>query len=636
MDNNKLKYRVAADSSGGQSAVMDFAAAELARYIKEIVQGCEVVSAESLGGSDIYLAAGDAAVARFNAGGLVYDGFAFVKREGSLVIVSRYARGVLFGVYELLYRNGCRFVKAAGVKEKIPRRKSLDLDFEGIENPDYELRNIVISAAPPLDEAWAKETTEIVDWCCKNKINAVFLHENMDNSLTGGNRAVADQVKKRGMILEFGGHNAQNFVPRELFEEKPELFHMKNGRRAKDGNFCVSSPEACDMVVEAVRDFLKKNEGIDILHLWFDDAISDSWCSCEKCRNTPPISQHYAIIEKIAGAIREEFPDVKIDMLLYHETLDEIDKISRTEDNIVGVYAPRERCYAHSLGDETCENNRKYAEALRQAADSLGKNNIEIFEYYQDCILFSKNKVVIPHVIAQDMRDYHSYGIRQMGSLSFGEYSFWAYDLNFYVYARHMFHISAKVEETIAEYIEALGMPASFREYIDKLEEYSQKYFAFCGYNKIYADIRKLPLECGYYEEHLQKIGEANKVLAEAEALLEKFRREMPGNAYLKNEADIIKITRMESEGIFLRMTARLLNYKNKGADKGESVRKLEKVKGILYGIIDFYDTIPTEVKGVQGKSLFVEHLCKDQIWTVNELMNQELGLSVSLDRSLI
>ena len=97
-----------------------------------------------------------------------------------------------------------------------------------------------------------------------------------------------------------------------------------------------------------------------------------------------------------------------------------------------------------------------------------------------------------------------------------------------------------------------------------------------------------------------------------------------------------MQITRLESEGMRLRMAIRLENAKDKTADKQKLIREFEKVKKNLYAIIRFSQTIPLEVKGVHGGKLLVEHLCKDQIWTVNELVCQELGVPVSLDRDAI
>ncbi len=617
------------------SGVLAFAAEEWVRYTSAMRKKPTENFGEDTARAEVILGSGEDFVNESGMSGkLRYDGYFIKYAEGKVRIGSYYPRGVLFGVYDILKKNGCRFIKAAGVREVIPEAEEIEVE-EGVENPDFEHRSLAISGTD-ITEDWAKETAEIVDWCCKNRINAIFLHENIDNAIRGANAEVAGEIKKRGMIFEFGGHNVQAYVDRKYFESEPELFHMKGGKREKDGNFCTSSERACEMVLAGVRQFLKENEGIDLLHLWFDDAIADSWCSCEKCAGLKPLEQQYRIIDKLYRMVSEEFPSVKIDMLLYHETLDDILQIRHREQMPIGVYAPRERCYAHHLADENCGNNKLYYQSLKDSISVFGKENIEVFEYYSDCILFSKNKTVLAHVIAQDLRDYAACGVRKITSLSFGEYGYWAYDLNTYLYARHSFCVTMDAEATIREYMEALGLNDEvFREYLRKMEEYSRLYFSFCGYEKAYADIRKLPL-CGYYEEHLKKIGQAVEVLQRAQKLLEQLRGRYPQSEYLRHEEEILQITRLESEGMRLRMAIRLENAKDKTADKQKLIREFEKVKKNLYAIIRFSQTIPLEVKGVHGGKLLVEHLCKDQIWTVNELVCQELGVPVSLDRDAI
>lgn len=615
--------------------VLQFAAEEWRRYVGMMTGR----TAENFGGdtekAELILGFGSDFIREScMEGRLRYDGYFIKKEKGKIYIGSHYQRGVLFGIYDILSRNGCRFMKAAGVKENVPET-SIIFPEEVVENPDFEHRSFTITGTEITDD-WAVETIEIVDWCCKNRLNAIFLHENIDNPIAGANSKVVAEIKKRGMLFEFGGHNVQSFVDRKYFETEPELFHLKDGKRQKDGNFCPSNEKACAMILDGIRSFLQKNKGIDILHLWFEDAISDSWCTCEKCRGMSPLQQQYKVIEQADRMVRKEFPDVRIDMLLYHETLDDILEIKHSEEMPLGIYAPRERCYAHHLADADCANNRIYYQALKDSVAVFGAENIEIFEYYSDCILFSKNKTVLPYVIAEDLKDYLACGIRKITSLSFGEYGFWAYDLNTYLYAVHSFHTQADADETIAAYLEALGLKTpEFMRYLHCLEEYSELYFSFCGYAKAYADIRKLPIGA-YYEEHLRKIGRAVEKLKKAQDILKDLMAEFPEKEYLKHEEEILKITSLESEGMQLRMAIRLKNAKDKSADKQELMHDFDKVKENLYEIIEFSRTIPKEVKGFHGGKLLVEHLCKDQIWTVNELICQELGIPVSLDRSII
>lgn len=566
---------------------------------------------------------------------LCYDGYQITPVADGWAFCSRTPRGVLFAVYDFLRSNGCRFIRAAGMREKIPQRSALSF-HERLENPDLETRGLTVGVSE-VNADWEKQTIEIVDWAAKNRLNMIFLHESIDQPFGGTNAAVAEEIARRGLLLEYGGHGIQNYIDRGMYETHPEYFIEKEGKRVSSGNFCVSSREALAIAGERLLRFLRESNKIDVLHVWFEDTIGGSWCECEKCRGKLPVQQMKEAVAYFAELVKEEFPDLRLDLLLYHDTLDSVDKIGSLPENMILEFAARERCYAHPIDAENCALNRKYLQKLDDCVKAFGGERIEIFEYYMDFILFSKVKTVLAHTIAADLRCFASRGIRRIAPLSFGLYSFWAYDVNLYVYAEHAFHTGLDADKTIAAFIADFGLPEGYGEYLRLMENFTSLYFAFCGYEHCYDDIRGLPL-CSYFGEHLKYIAQGIEVLGEASALLGQMQAAARGDAaeYLQWETKIADISLSECKGLCLRMQARLENQRTGGKERAKLLHELETVKTNLYGILSKIRKIPPAIKGVQGGTLFEEHLCKDQIWTVNELLSKEFDMDVDLDRSII
>lgn len=605
-----------------EDAVLAFAAEELKRYIlssavpaEKIILGCspQFLEAHGLGGK------------------LRYDGYGIRVYEDAVVIGSLQPRGVLFGVYHLLEENGCQFLLTAGVVHTEPMPVALVKADEGIFNPDYEIRGIAHSCGYNSED-WVREAEKIFDIYAKWGINTIFLHQGMTETMPRQNAEVIEQVKRRGLRVEYGGHLAQNYVDRSLFDSHPEYFIERNGVRTPRGNFCTSNPEAMRLFCEGIRRFMATAKGIDVLHLWFDDVVEGSWCTCDACRGLSPLDQQERIIRKVYETLAEDFPDLEIDILLYHDTLENVGQIHADIPNTIGVFAPRERCYAHCL-ENGCDCNRYYYGLLKEAAKVFG-DRVEVFEYYSDPILFSKCLTALGETIAQDLISYRRAGVKRIVNLTFGLYSNWAYGLNDYIFARHSFDTARSVEQTQREYIKLLPAPIEplFRCY-SHIADFSHKYFAFCGYNHDFSDIRKTKL-CDYFPIHMELMRKGLQDLRMARKEAEEMQK-TEDNEYLRALCNLIDVGLIEGEGLIKRMKVRWENFNKKDADKDELLALFAQVKDGLYKIIDIFKANRKYI-GVQYDDIFVEHLCKDQIWTVNELIVEELGISADLDRSKV
>ncbi len=382
---------------GPDDVVLQFARHEMARYGGRL-SGHEVEPGEPEGRENLFLRVDPSAGA----------GDAFQLRSGpeGLVIAAAASRGVLYGVYAYLESLGARFPFPGEKHEVLPRR---DLAFEGYdrrEEPSFARRGMTFSGDRQHALGW-------IDFCGKQRLNWVFHHTQFSEVWWNENRdAIWPELQKRGISLELGGHYLPHFIPREMFAEHPEWFRVVDGARTNDTNLCPSSREAMEYLQERVRQYVRAMPEADVYNVWADDTAEDAstWCACEACHGYSPSDQNLLVMNAMARAVRDIKPGAKIVHIAYHETIAPPEKVEPDPD-VVMMWAPRERCYAHALDDPNCAKNRQHARWLEALVKVFDPGQAEVFEYYPDQVVFNHMMPALADTIAGDARYYKSLGI---------------------------------------------------------------------------------------------------------------------------------------------------------------------------------------------------------------------------------
>ncbi|MBR2152928.1 MAG: DUF4838 domain-containing protein [Clostridia bacterium] len=606
--------------------VYEFAAEELSRYYAKISGEhlCRYLnSTEGEGipiflGSPKFLAENNCIVPTDK---LKYDGYFLKVTSDGIFISGLEKRSVLYGVYRLLENAGCKWMFPGEDGEIIPQISNLKFSqCEIIDNPDFEVRaSCDDTHEREIVDSYVVETMEKFDWACKNRLNSYFGGPSIHGDIFLSDWFLRE-ITKRDFILEAGGHGTVNYVDKKLFDKNPELFRMKDGVRRADGNFCSSNKEAVQMVVDGIGNLIKKIPSIKRYHIWFADTYEGSWCECEKCKNLSAAEQCFQLVNAVAKA----YPDLKIDFLLYHDSEDVSSIAEKIPENVCAEYAPRERCYAHSIADDSCERNKGYYARLKDAKQKFA--SIYPFEYYGDMILFNKMGVNMQKVIKEDFIDYKNLGVNAIKILMFNRYSWFAYKLNMITFARLCWDINADIMAIRDELCKAyFGNCYDYMMIFYEMQErFTNRMFEFCGYSEVF-DIRNItPLNKEFGKKHLSDIEDGLNILSELEFILE--------NAIIK--ADNIKVKRLLSSELacldftkdeakttykfmktrhavafedlpkdeFNKIMDELINEKNALANKGKSV--------------------PNILTGINGKCTFPDHLCKDLSDFYNHLKN--------------
>ena len=326
-------------------------------------------------------------------------GVAIDADQDRVTIRARTPRLVLDGVYTLFDRLGCVF-PAPGMPAAWRGAPPLQPGTTS-HTPTFPRRTIILG-----QDAFHDDWPAWIEWASRNRCNDIFFHDTPPSrwhreaprpasaaalAADGGSwlfelweadgADIAAEANKRGMTIQFAGHHLAALLPRDLFDSHPDWFPLRNGVRDSRYNICLATTDAQSALGEAATAFVRRFPGADTYHLWADDIRGGGWCECEGCRNLTPTDQALRATNIVARAIGAEC-GARVPFLAYRDTLAPPSTI-QPDPNVSLLWAPRERCYAHSIANPACDRNaRLYWPQFQALAAAFGNDpsRIDIFE----------------------------------------------------------------------------------------------------------------------------------------------------------------------------------------------------------------------------------------------------------------
>ena len=303
-----------------------YAANELCHYLSLMTSAAFEVTTEPCEGACIAIAT-DAELSE--------DGFSIETTDSGAVILGG-KRGVIYGVYELLERLGCRFFTPTC--EKVPCQPELQLpDIHTHQVPALEYR----------DHGYC-DFVQNGRFAVKCRLNGHF-----------------PQIKEKfGGHMPYTGyvHTLGSIVPVELFgESHPEYFALYDGKRClipHRTQLCLTNPDVVKVATERVRQMLREHPDTRIISISQNDV--GTGCQCEKClasdrEEGSPAGTLLRFVNAIAEALEEEFPQVIFDTLAYQYTRP-VPRITKPRHNVCVRLCSIECCFSHPF--ETCDDDR--------------------------------------------------------------------------------------------------------------------------------------------------------------------------------------------------------------------------------------------------------------------------------------
>ena len=210
------------------------------------------------------------------------------------------------GIYFYLEKLGCRWLLPNDRWEEIPKRDSIRLEIDRVEEPDFRIRDFFgtggFGGKLPLDPnlelqaRWAK-------WKARNRL--------------GGD-------------IRLGGHagEAFNVAYREILEAHPEYLAEIDGKRQEWGQItklCHANPElrqlwVKDRLEKFIQVYDRDPESPGSLSVSVEPADGGGHCECADCLKIGTVSDRvFDLANEVARAIGKEYPGRYVNLYAYNE-----------------------------------------------------------------------------------------------------------------------------------------------------------------------------------------------------------------------------------------------------------------------------------------------------------------------------
>ncbi|MBI4908091.1 MAG: DUF4838 domain-containing protein [Acidobacteria bacterium] len=375
------------------------------------------------------------------------EGYRIRTQGRNLVIAGGAQRGVMYGVYTLLERLGCRWFSPE--VSRIPRMRTIEWKLpEETGKPAFEYRE------PFFTEAFDK------DWAARNKTNGA--HSKLDES-TGG------KLNYHPFVHSF----YEMIPPQKHFQEHPEYFSLIDGkRRWERGQLCLTNPDVVRLGIEAVERWTREHPEATIYSVSQNDWTG--WCECDNCQrvereeggvHSGPLLRY---VNAVAEDVGKRHPDKLIDTLAYWYTEAPPEKV-RPVKNVRIRLCPIGVCQAHPY--EKCPHSAYFVNNLRAWAKIT--QQLYIWHYNTN---FSHYLLPFPDFdeLAADIPLYARSGV--VGLFMEGAYAAGGggenAELRSYVMAKQMWDPRVNVDATVNEFLTGVYGSAAkrMREYYDLMQ----------------------------------------------------------------------------------------------------------------------------------------------------------------------
>lgn len=393
--------------------------------------------------------------------GAADDSFAAETRENRMALAGVNERGTLYAAYELLELAGVKFFAPAfgyyeGNAEYVPAASTLTVpDMHGVSEPSFEFRRKYV------EEGWshtAENLPQLIDWMAKNKLNTLVVpYDYIAQGKTKWDdwrEELTDDLEKRGMIVEVGGHGFESFLTREKYgAAHPEWF--VSGYNV----FNIANEEAVDTYVSEVVDYLRARPEIGIFDCWPPDVAT--WPPAVLAKFGTNANAYAYVVNKLHAAVKEHLPGVRIEAIAYATHVNPPSAEYQYDETVLIDFAPYFRSYRDSVFAPANQSVINQINSWKERFDGT----FTMYEYYRR-YAFHSLPVVFPQLIGQELPYYKEFGMDGIGTYS--EPGDWiTFEITHFILAKMSWNAELDAEELIRDYIQNRYGAAS-----DEMEPY--------------------------------------------------------------------------------------------------------------------------------------------------------------------
>jgi hypothetical protein len=389
------------------------------------------------------------------------DGYIIDLRGRDLVLAGGSDRALLYAVYDLLHRLGC--VWAAPILsgfqgEHVPSVRALTYVAAGAvrEAPVMKYRKLDVEEGRTHTVANLKQ---LIDWMPKVRLNVLQVPLNYQGAgrvrWDNWRDSLTPELKRRGLLIEVGGHGYQNFLGARmeggaLFRQHPEWFG-ENAQGQPDTTmrvvFNTSNPDAVKYFLGNIERYLREHPEIDIFDCWPPDVARWALSPAMAALGTA-VDRQARLMNQVDSLVKRIRPGLKVEIIAYGQVLDPPSRLSLHKDILVD-FCPIDQSFERPLFDTSMVANVAYFQAAENWRRFAGDR--ALYSYYRKYVWRSL-PVMLPHFMQEELRWYARIGVR--GVSSYAEPGDWfTYGMNHYVLAGLAWNPDAPVDMLMDEYV---------------------------------------------------------------------------------------------------------------------------------------------------------------------------------------
>ena len=297
------------------------------------------------------------------------------------------------------------------------------------------------------------------------------------------------------------------FIP----SEHPEYFaHTEDGTLLSNENrpqLCLTNPDVLDIAVSWVKNIIQNTPNVKVISVSQNDGGSP--CMCANCQavyaeeNGSYSGTNIRFVNAVATAIKDEYPDVKIETLAYQYSREAC--VTKPVDNVIVRLCTIECCFVHPLsecGEATFKpyDSSVSTNSLAQDIEDWSEmcDTLYIWDYTTNFKMFALNFSSL-RSIKENIKffaDHNVKGVFEQGPGDHPSQEFGA--LRVFLLSKLLWDPYMSDEEyngLINEFLENVYGPGwtYLREFIDCKAEFDNAFHAGCkekdgDFKKIYED----------------------------------------------------------------------------------------------------------------------------------------------------
>lgn len=392
-------------------------------------------------------------------------------------------RGILYSVYHFIEDViGVRWWNRWN--EYIPdiSNLSLDGDFYKDGTPAFSYRKIL-----------SHKNIDDFKYEVRNRQNVIMEDDGLTDEAY--NKSLVSLGGAKHMARPGHVHSLPLYCPAdEYFNIHPEWFAWSDGenKRVSYGHYCLTNEEFFEYILKNFTAYIEedmvlaKKAGIEtpcFYSISFPDVIQ-GFCQCEKCKKLEEKSgaSGYALyfVNKLAKAVAEKYPHVKIETLMYSLYIDPPKDDTIPEKNVIIRLA---QVYVDIIHSIYSKGNAWYYSLLKSWSNLCKKGGAKLYIWEYMYNLFFDFPMPIAYRLSDTFKAFYDYGVDGIFVENQGRTTC-LWELNQYMLTHLSENPLADEDYLINDFFTKFyGNASSYmKAYLDELKKASVKneYSAFC------------------------------------------------------------------------------------------------------------------------------------------------------------